>query len=248
MAFTWHRSCASLLLTAVLANLTTGCMLQLPPPPLPPRIEPAMDDAPRAPPEGSNGRVVLHAEGESAKVSRVTETFVTPGGMRQTSEGMGMQAGAVGAGATRSQELLCITPCTVDLRQGAHTFVFTAQDDPLRSSTTDVVLTSKTAVVRHAIGHEPTYTTPYLGGAALVLAGTGFTLMGGLATTVGALGLANPTIDKDGESNKGGATTFLAIGLVLLGVGLASGTAGLLLMFKHRPVEQAGATTQWVRP
>lgn len=232
---------------SVLSSGTTGCLATLPPPAPPERDEPRLADAPKEAPAAGQGRVVLDAEGGPAHVSRVTETQVSGSGWHARAPIAARGAETRGLAAMRSEELLCVTPCIVDVRQGAHTFVFASPSDPLRSSAVVVPVTSGTTVVRHSIGRVPSIAPAYAGGALMVLLGGGLTLMGGLATTVGAVG-KEPEPRPDGTTKGASPASFLTFGLITLGIGIITGTAGYFIAASHRPVEQAGSTTQWTRP
>ncbi len=144
-------------------------------------------------------------------------------------------------GLLRTDELLCVAPCIVDLRAGAHELVFSRPDEPGHETTTTVVLpSSATTVVRHKIGRTPHFNGSYLGGAILALMGAGLTVIGGTMTGIGG---ALPTRNAEGQPT--GADTVLTLGLVTLGLGLATGIPGLLMMTNNRPSEQPGATTTW---
>src|SRR5690606_23824396 len=127
------------------------------------------------------------ADGEPAKVSRIVATMNFEGQRHARLDGTTSLA------PPRAEEPLCITPCAVDLRHGVHSFVFTSTRDPMRSSTSDVVLPSNasTTFVRHAVGREGHVTPGYVGGAMLGLFGAGLTLFGGAVTGIGAV--AEPT-------------------------------------------------------
>ncbi|MBX3190856.1 MAG: hypothetical protein KF819_27915 [Labilithrix sp.] len=226
------------LVAAVLLATLPGCMVHLPSPAPPARVEPAVEEPAYPAPQGHT-RVVLDAEGGPVKVSRVTATLNHVGvyGPPTVEEGVPL-------GSMRAEEPLCVTPCVVDVRQGLHTFVFadTRSGDPSRVTTADVVVSSKPIVVRHAVGQTPRYTSSYVSGAALFLIGSGLTLMGGVATTIGAVGEWKPT-----EPDEASPQAVLSLGLVMLGIGLVTGTAGTLMMYGNRPVDQPGSTTQWTR-
>jgi len=228
----------------LLFSTTTGCLARHLPPPTPAQVEPEIADPPTTAPAPGHGRVVLDVPGESANVSRVTETFVTSGVAAPVVKprfGPYMATPAV-----RSQELICVTPCMVDLRQGAHTFVFSAKDNPDRESLANVMVTPRTTFVSHAIGKEPRYTMGYVGGWSMIILGSGMTFMGGLTTAVGAA--ANnrePEVMADGKTKD--SSGFLVIGLVMLGVGLALGTTGVIVASNNRPEQQPGATAQWFK-
>jgi hypothetical protein len=232
----------SLRFVAIIASVTvTGCGLGIarpPPPPAPPQIEPQIPDLPAAPPAGGQGRVILDADGEQAWVSRVT------GAMNFEPERTARLDGTVSLGPARIEEPLCVTPCAVDIRQGAHTFVFRSRKDPLRSSTADILLTSNPLFVRHAMGREGHLTGSYAGGAAVLLLGAGAVLFGGAMTTVGAF--AEPSRQDDGTMSNPRA--LVVPGLVTLGAGLTIAAIGAVLMSSNRPVQQPGTTSSWTKP
>lgn len=223
---------------------TSGCAVTTIPPPAPPaHVEPVLDGPPKEAPAAPNGRVILDAEGESAWVSRVTETGTLYGPGAPYAAQQMSQNGLQAAPLLRREELLCVTPCAVDLRQGAHQFVFKSRVDPHRLSTADVVVTSQPVFVRHALGREAHMTGTYVGGATLLLSGIGLTILGGSLAGLGAL---LPERADDGRPiNSDGIVTA---GLITLGLGVITGTIGGLLMGYHRPAEQSGATTQWRSP
>jgi hypothetical protein len=227
-----------ILVCLFLASATTGCIGQLPPPPTPAKIAPAIADPPTAPPGEGHGRVVLDAVGEEANVSRVTETIVPPyvGAPTLNTDRR--------APPSRSQELLCVTPCIVDIRQGAHTFVFTAKDDPTRTSDAEVVVTSKVTNVRHAIGREYRLNPQYAGGWMMAFAGSGLTTMGLLVSAVGLVA-EEPRPGPDGRTEGASPSSILATGLVLLGLGLAVGIPGIVMAHNNRPQAQPGSTVTW---
>lgn len=220
----------------------SGCIgIDRPPaPPAPPRLEPTAPNLPADPPPSGQARVVLDAEGEQAKVSRVVAVMNFEGQRKARLDANTPLA------PTRAEEPLCLTPCAVDLRHGAHTFVFTSAQDPLRSSTAEVVLPSNasTTIVRHAIGSEGHMKPGYVGGAMLLLMGGGLATIGGVATAVGAF--AKPEMQDDGTMSDPKA--FLVPGLVMLGVGLVTTGLGALMMANNRPVKQSGSTTTWTKP
>ena len=228
---------------ALLAVSTTACggiWIDRPPaPPAPRRVEPTSPSLPADPPPAGQARVVFDAEGEQAKVSRVVASMNFEGQRKARLDTKTSLA------PMRAEEPLCITPCAVDLRHGMHTFVFTSTNDSLRSSTTEVVLPSNasTTFVRHAIGNEGHVSPGYVGGAVLLLLGSGLTAMGGLTTAVGAF--AEPEMQKDGTMSD--PQVLLVPGLVMLGVGLATGTIGVVMMNRNRPVQQSGSTTTWTK-
>lgn len=180
--------------------------------------------------------MVLDTEGESATVSRVTETQALYGPATQFRKYPGT------APLVRQEELLCVTPCAVDLRQGAHQFVFKSRADPTRASTADVVVSSKPIFVRHTLGREAHTSGGFLTGAGLLFAGVGATIIGGGLSMISAI---MPETDKNGVAT--GSDGLLTAGLVTLAVGAVLGITGGVMMGFYRPAEQPGATTQWRR-
>jgi hypothetical protein len=230
------RTVGFLTMAAVLA----GCGVRhLPPPSPPPPKTPDIDEGPEQPPAEGSGRLLIDNEHEPAKVSRVTETL--SGGPTANSSGETNMPVVVDGFWTQQQksELLCITPCAIDLKIGAHTLVFNSMDDPERASTADVRVSRGTTVVRHALGHEKPYSGAYVGGLMATLGGSGLTLMGSLALAIGLSG--KPTVDEDGQTSD--PRSFVAFGAVLGTVGVAALVTGILLMTSNRPEKRPGATT-----
>lgn len=217
-----------------LLALATGCTATtLPPPAAPARVDPAIPEPPKEAPASPNGRVVLDTEGESATVSRVTESTEVYGPGAQYVRHPNVPL-------IRREELLCVTPCAVDLRQGAHQFVFKSRVDPVRVSTADVVITSQPLFVRHTLGREARMSSSYVAGAGLLIGGIGATLVGG-----GLAGIAAIMPDRDSNGATTSSEGLLTAGLITLGIGVVTGTIGGLIMGFNRPAEQPGATTQW---
>jgi hypothetical protein len=223
-----------------MAGVLAGCGVRhLPPPSPPPQTIPAIDEGPEQPPPEGTGRLLLENEHEPAKVSRVTETLSGVPMPNPSGETNAVQVVEGYWTQQQKTELLCITPCAIDLRIGAHTLVFNSMNDPERASTADVRVSRGTTVVRHELGHEKPYSGAYVGGAMAVLGGSGLTLMGGLATTIGLV--AKPTVDDEG--NRSDPRAFVAFGAVLGTVGIAALVTGILLMTSNRPEKRPGATT-----
>lgn len=214
--------------------MATGCTpTTLPPPEAPARVEPAISEPPQESAASPNGRVILDTEGESATVSRVTESTEVygPGAQYQRHPSVPL---------ARREELLCVTPCAVDLRQGAHQFVFKSRVDPVRVSTADVVVTSQPLFVRHTLGREARMSGTYVTGAGLLITGIGLSLIGGGLAGIGAI---MPAREADGTTTS--SEGVITAGLITLGIGLITGTIGGVIMGSNRPAEQPGATTQW---
>lgn len=233
---------SSFVVLVFLSSSLAGCGLGIAreaPPPAPPQIEPRPPDLPTEPPGPGQARVVLDAEGEPAKVSRVVAT------MNYEAPRKARLDATTSLAPMRAEEPLCVTPCAVDLRHGSHTFVFTSMRDPLRSSTSEVVLPSnaKATFVRHAIGKEGHLNGAYVGGAMMLLMGAGLTLFGAAVTSIGAFG--KPTLQDDGTMSDPQA--LLLPGSIVFGSGMLITIGGAVLMSNNRPVQQPGTTTSWVK-
>jgi hypothetical protein len=227
---------------ACLAASTMGCAFGIahePPPPVPARVEPKVPDLPSDPPVTGHARVVLDAEGESARVSRVVAIKV-PGGTTKP-----RMNGVPPEGPARAEEPLCITPCTVDLRTGMHTFVFASKQDPMRSSTSDIVLPGNgvTTFVRHAIGRERRMAPEYGIGAFLLVAGATVTFVGAFMTALGVTG--EPVERADGTRSD--PEKLILPGSIVFGSGILLTVGGAVMMSSNRPVEQRGTTTTWTK-
>jgi hypothetical protein len=218
---------------AILSSTSAACVAEHPAPRAPARVEPRIADAPTSPPKVGHGRLVLDAEGGPAWVSRVTKDEAA---LEEDDSSML---------PIRSYERLCLTPCVVDLRQGTHLLQFSRRYDAERSSDADVVVTSKTTVVRHALGRAPRHNPAYVSGSMLTLVGGGMVLMGMITTAIGASTRDTSTYANGGDLADRNA--YMSVGLLTLGVGMASAAAGLLLLMNNRPDVQPGATTTWTR-
>ncbi|HVH44507.1 MAG TPA: hypothetical protein VM925_19270 [Labilithrix sp.] len=184
------------------------------------------------------GRLLLDSEREPAKVSRVTESMGPDSNevLLVRPRYLGTMAYPIHGPKT---ELLCITPCAIDLRTGALTLVFTSTRDPERTSKVDVAVATGSTVLRHELGKEKPYSAAYVGGLLSTFGGAGLTVLG--AATLG-LGLADAgKIDKDG--NVSDPSIFVAAGAVIGTAGLTALITGIVLMATNRPEKRPGATT-----
>ena len=219
---------------AVALLILEGCTTYAAPPRDPPHVAPTISDMPSSPPAEGMGRLTVDVDGGPAKVARVISEEV--GDPHMSTQGGGAQAFT-----HRKTELLCITPCAMDLRIGAHTLVFTSTSDGFRTGSGDVIVSSQPSIVRHALGREKPASGKYMSGVLLTALGAGITTIGVFATSIG--GAAELSAQN---STKGEPKTFLTAGLVVLGVGIAMGTTGIVLMSGNQAVHQPGSTTQWV--
>lgn len=225
--------CRAITLLLVTSTLVACSMDKLPPPAAPPKVVPVVPDIPEQPPADGIGRVLIDTDGEPAKVARVVESGPVRQQELRVQRGLPVQTYPV---TQRKTELLCITPCAVDLKTGAHTLQLTSTRAPERTSTADVAVPRGTTVVRHALGSERRLTSAYSGGVQALFVGTPLTLMGGLMV-LGA------SLDETLADNPGGARTFNIIGAVVGGVGVVALVAGAILMAGNRPEKRPGATT-----
>ena len=206
-----------------LLPLLFACTLHYDAPRSPDRVLPANLELPRNAPAPGFGRAIIDVEGESATVERVIDSAETVAA-----------DGALLGGKART-EMLCMTPCAVDMRRGAHILWLKSPKDETRSSVALINISSsdRPVAVRHALGRSKGRSSAYIGGALLFFVGALSSFIG-LSTAVG--GLAQT--DKYG-------TRFVPFSLALVGVGLATGLPGLWLLMTNRAVHQAGATTMW---
>ncbi|CAN5378305.1 hypothetical protein BH09MYX1_BH09MYX1_18770 [soil metagenome] len=224
---------------ALAISVTLFCgVVGVAPPRAPEAIAPAVPDPRATPTPNGVGRVVLDVEGGPAEVARFlshTEVTWTEAGYRHRNA-LPLDR--------RETQLLCITPCVVDLPIGAHELVFKPQggirgaNDTRPSSTATVVVHGgEPMVVRHAIGNETvSYSAGYALGWVSLFAGIGLTVMGGLI-----LGLTAATKPSPGVPDR--SSTFYTIGEVVGGIGLVLDVTGILAIVLNRPRHQEGATT-----
>jgi hypothetical protein len=203
-----------------------------------PIVPPVPDLHATAVPPGSQ-RVVLDAEPGPAEVSRVTsETEVG------ATSAFGFRSyRSLPPMAQRQTQLLCITPCVVDLPIGAHKLVFheeTADGSPGRSSSATIAVHGgPPMVVRHAIGNETiTYSAGWLLGFVGLTLGIALTATGGMMFAFGATTKPGPGTNTNWNPN-----TFYAVGATVGGIGLLLDVTGILGIVLGRPHHQEGATT-----
>jgi hypothetical protein len=190
---------------------------------------PVIQPTPPDPPAPTHGRLLVDANGEPAQVSRIVATEeIRPRFERDGRDGKIVDR----HGLASTVEELCVTPCFVDLRQGAHTLVFTSTTDRHRTSMADVEVGPQPSVVRHAMGRR----APGAGsvfGLSLLIAGVGLLPLGVFFTSVGV---------SDGPN------AFLPVGAVLTTLGLGGALLGAFNMDRDRAEFQPGATTQFPAP
>lgn len=217
----------------VLLLLTTAACaplhLDAPPPPAP--VAPTFE-VPREPvPEGKE-RVVFDVVDGPARVSRVVLRADAP------------LIAFTSIETKKEGEVLCISPCVLDLERGEHELAFTSQSDPSRTSEADVRVKDRPLVVRHALGTNTPASSAYRDGALRTVIGASIFVAGGVATTLGFINNTTPGSGVPDHLNVGPAV-LLGTGLVAMVGGLILGGVGISEMTKNRPVEQSGSTTTW---
>ena len=222
-----------LCLALSLLPLLGACTLHYDAPRSPDPVLPANLEMPPNPPAPGSGRAIIDVEGESAKVERVIDSSAA---LPASSEDLG--AGHANPGAKARTELLCMTPCVVDMRRGAHVLWLRSPTDQTRSSVAliNIPTSDKPIAVRHALGRSQGPSNAYTGGVFL-------TFIGGAFTFLGSVGLAGGGLVRSLGDGSGGG--LMAFGLAFIGVGLAMGLPGLWLLMTNRAVHQPGATTMW---
>jgi hypothetical protein len=221
-------------LTLVFASTIFACSVQkLPAPAAPANVVPNIPDVPDGPPPEGMGRLLIDSGREPAKVARVIEA----GPVRQQELAVNRLPVQTYSISTLKTELLCITPCAVDLRTGAHTLQLTSTREPERTSTADVAVARGTTVVRHELGSERRSSNAYATGVHALFVGTGLTLMGGLS-------MLRASTHEDPDALK----PFVTLGAVIGTVGIGAVVTGIILMSGNRPAKRPGATTTFALP
>jgi hypothetical protein len=163
----------------------------------PERREPVLA-APSAPPNAGTGRIYIDIVDGPTRVDRI-------------------EAGA--------PELVCITPCWVDLPRGHHDLRFILSSDPSKVDLDVVKVFDQPVVYRRALGHTDIKGSDKTIGVVGVGVGASLVLGGGLT----ALG--------------GGETTGLSNGFMITGALLSA--VGVYFLYRGRTVQQDGTWTTW---
>jgi len=187
------------LLAFAIACLTfdVGCNITLPARREPTRAKPALPP-PRSPPVGGNGRIYIDVVDGPARVERL--------------------AGSV-------PELVCLSPCWVDLPIGHHELRFVLQNDVRRSDVDVVKVFDQPVVYRRALGFVD------LNAVDKTLGLLAFATGGSTLLTFGAIAIAS---DEDSDVFGG----FAIAGGVLTAL-------GVYFLYRGRTVVQQGAWTTW---
>jgi len=218
------------MIQALLASCGCTSTLQLAAPAVPDKIMPQIQ-VPQDSPFPQWGRVIIDVVGERAKVSRVDSTTIEEPMHKRHLD-------AWRSSAFHHTRLLCVSPCVLDLHEGAHTLIFTSLVDDTRTSVGEVVVVSeRTTLVRHALGREkPSSSSPWE--LMLAAGGTMFTAMGAVMIPVGIADLNDPTV-------KGNPAAGVAMGVAVAAVGIVTAAIGFTLLRSNRAIFQPGTTTQW---
>ena len=217
-------------------SFIAGCSPHIvPPPAAPAKIVPVVADD-RGPPARGNGRVILDAEGEHARVVEVVGTAMgsVSGGRRSFD---------LDAVIVRS---VCVTPCVTDLSYGTHELVFSSEIDPEKGSTVNVEVGGGTSVLRESMGYTHIHSGLLVGGGSLVTLGVLGVFTGTVLAAVGA-SHQDTGFNSDGTKRDSGMGT--GPGFTVLGISATAVVAGIvLLVLGAQPETQQGSATQWRLP
>ena len=209
-----------------LSLFATACAMQEPAPKAPSLVRPAVDDPNATPTPAGRGRVVLDAVEDRARVARIVSTTeIEPPARRNTWSQPAVQT-----------ELLCVTPCTVDLPIGAHELVFSSSGEDRNQSRALVTVSGGPPIVlRHALGYDRPFSTGYILGAVSLVAGIGLTV-------VGAMVLALAAFSSPLSQSEGRRTTLMAVGGALGGLGLTLDVVGIAALATGQARHRDGST------
>lgn len=204
--------------------------LNAPPPPIPKDPDIAV---PTTPVEEGKGRVVIDAVGGPAKVTTVRDNPKGP------------LISFVSAEDQTKGDVLCVSPCVLDLEKGSHWLAVTSEKDPSLSSTMEVEVGSEPQVVRHRMGINKVPSESYKHGALVTAVGGGLVVLGGVATTLAFINNTGRETNTRPDHLPVSPGVMLVAGLTTLITGLVVGGVGIAEMSADRPVEQPGNTTTW---
>jgi len=219
------------------AWVALGCgYREVAPPAAPAQAVPAIEEPPTAAPAEGSSRITFDVEGERASVYRQVE-------MAQPAERQVTRSRNAPAAYDR-YELLCVTPCVADLRQGAHVVRFESMTDRERTSEAMVLAPKQPTIVRHALGRKESISTGYIAFTFLTASGIIF------ATFSGVSGLATLAGDRwrteDGKRYDAHAEARSE--LIFAGISGAVSVVGALGMILTRPDWQNGSSIQFQQP
>lgn len=216
---------------------TAGCGMQERPPRTPALITPPVEDPSVTSVPAGRGRVILDAVDDRAQVARVVSTTqIEPATSTWARKSAWPLPVAV------QTELLCVTPCTVDLPIGAHELVFSSSGEERNQSRALVTVSGgPPMVMRHALGYDRPFSTGYILGAVSLTAGIGFTLMGGLLLSIAGFSRAQPGAGE-------GRSTVMAVGGVLGGLGLTLDVLGIIGLATGQSRHRDGSTVVFPWP
>jgi hypothetical protein len=209
--------------------VSTGCLYRtkrIPAPPAPAKTAPDVSYS-SAPAQGLS-RVVLDVAEGPALVESVDGGTVEGHGVVGTST-------AAFAGSLEYAHRVCVTPCVVDTKPGAHELRFTLVNDPERTSRGFINVDQDLSIYRHSVGTYRSARWKGFVGAPLAL--------GGLVLTIAGLGNMRREY-YDGQTqtyNTRWDTASIFIG----GAGLAITALGAWLIYGAVVETQPGSGVQW---
>jgi hypothetical protein len=197
-----------------------GCVVNLPPPPIPERTMTAAV-LPGPPPPPGTSAVTIDTVGEEPSVVEEVTGHVA---------GQVVQSGRAISAFTYSS--ICrSTPCIANLTPGVHDLQFTSRLDPLREGAFTIDVGPAPSNVRYALGHGGTFNGELIGGLVAVSMGAPMAISGGVLFGVG--------------SSESGSTTLKNVGAGLLAGAVVLVVVGAVLLVNGRPEVQDGAGVQW---
>jgi hypothetical protein len=221
--------------TAVLTLIlfSSGCVRNLPPPPVP--VQEMPKTVGNIPPEvEGKGRIVVDVTNGPAQVDEVlaqTETAATNG--RQTYVAYGE--------VTRP---VCLTtPCAVSFDYGQHNLRFVSKTDDHKMSEGTVDVGQSDSVFRHTMGERSNGGAVHALGTTSTILGLTGAVLGGTFLLVGAAS-SSDTVNPDGTTGSSGSG-LTTVGAVTLGIGVGLLALGIGMMVASPPTIQDGASTQF---
>jgi hypothetical protein len=206
-----------------LALFLVGCSVRnLPPPPTPDRIAPAVP-VPAEPPPPGKGRVVIGIVGDEPSLVQTL-----------TGRMYGVTSRADVVSGDVYTTVCSTTPCVADLDLGTHDVTITSTTNPTHTGAGTITAGPQPSVYRYALGRDEPHVGRLIGGINAVV--WGGIVIGGCAIGLGVEGNRNGGVDP-------GVVAALVTGLVV-GGGLA--VLGTYLLAQPAGEQQSGTGVQWV--
>jgi hypothetical protein len=219
----------TMLIRAGLWVFLAGCTRNLPPPPTPGRVMPALP--PHGPPSAGMGQVAIATVGDDP--SLVEEVTGHVEGISAT--------GDVVAGETYGT--VCLrTPCVADLGLGSHDLRSTSLADSTHTGTPTITFGAEPSNYRYALGRSVDHTKRWiLGLDALVFGGLGF------GTSTIGFGLEIGRVQLEGLRRAPGGPDPVAVGCLVAGMIIGGALTTLGTYYVSRPAFdlQQGTGVQW---